>query len=110
MSALLGLQDAVRPGKPSYRTAFQQLAENKVFAAQNELTINNKAIAEAQATVKSSSDEVSGASKRTIGEADSGRYRLYSSSSSASYSLGESGYSAAHQLYLSKSLLESTNV
>ncbi|KAK9895624.1 hypothetical protein P389DRAFT_152177 [Cystobasidium minutum MCA 4210] len=53
-----GLQDAVRPGKPSYRTAFQQLAENKVFAAQNELIINNKAIADAQATVKSSSDEL----------------------------------------------------
>lgn len=61
-----GRQTAVRPGKPSYRTAFQSLAENKVFAAQNEIAINNNAIAAAQATVKSSSEEVSWSAGRQL--------------------------------------------
>lgn len=48
----------VRPGKPSYRAAFEVLAGNAVFAAQNELALNAKATAAAQAAIKSSSEDL----------------------------------------------------
>lgn len=57
-SPVSGRAATVRPGKPSYRTAFQALSGDKIFAAQNELAINSQAIAGAQATIKSSQEEV----------------------------------------------------
>lgn len=48
----------VRPGKPSYRSAFALLANNEVFSAQNELALNSKAVAGAQASIKSAQEEL----------------------------------------------------
>ncbi|CAD6566825.1 MAG: mitochondrial escape protein 2 [Cyphobasidiales sp. Tagirdzhanova-0007] len=53
-----GKAATVRPGKPSYRAAFQGLFNNVVFAAQNELALNTKAISAAQMAIKSGSDEL----------------------------------------------------
>lgn len=53
-----GQAAAVRPGKPSYRAAFENLSRSEVFSAQNELALTNKAITSAQNSIKSASDEL----------------------------------------------------
>lgn len=53
-----GQPSFVRPGKPSYRAAFQSLYTNPTFRASNELALNAKAAAAAQANIKSASEEL----------------------------------------------------
>ena len=48
----------VRPGKPSYRSAFLSLSSNPIFSAQNELALNSAATTSAQSAIKSASDEL----------------------------------------------------
>ena len=48
----------LRPGKPSYRSAFAVLADNVVFGAQNELALNSKATAAASAAINSAQEDL----------------------------------------------------
>ncbi|EIN07712.1 hypothetical protein PUNSTDRAFT_114198 [Punctularia strigosozonata HHB-11173 SS5] len=53
-----GRPTTIRPGKPVYKYVFQQVAQDRVFQATQDIAINEKLIASAESTVKACEEEL----------------------------------------------------